>query len=124
MASTHMLRQTIIVNEGDSPLAYKSKEITNPVMQYVSFINNNFERKRKVEVWNGASVKNVEPLLISIQSFRNLVGEWGINQGRQKKALFKQFLTAEPQMTYQRICDTHGNSVQDFENSVNEFICE
>ncbi|CAJ1970527.1 unnamed protein product [Cylindrotheca closterium] len=96
MASTHMLRQTIIVNEGDSPLAYKSKEITSPVMQYVSFIDNNFERKRKVEVWNGASGKNVEPLLGSIQSFCNIVTEWGINQGRQKKALFKQFLTAEP----------------------------
>ncbi|CAJ1934061.1 unnamed protein product [Cylindrotheca closterium] len=27
-------------------------------------------------------------------------------------------------MTYQRISDTHGNSVQDFEDSVDEFICE
>ncbi|CAJ1938499.1 unnamed protein product [Cylindrotheca closterium] len=124
MASTHMLRQTIIVNEGDSPLAYKAREVTNPVMQYVSFFDNNFERKRKVEVWNGASGKNVEPLLRSIQSFRNISSEWGLNQGRQKKALFKQFLTAEPHMTYQRISDAHGNSVQDFEDSVDEFICE
>ncbi|CAJ1957192.1 unnamed protein product [Cylindrotheca closterium] len=119
-----MLRQTIIVNEGDSPLAYKSREVTNPVMQYVSFFDNNFERKQKVEVWNGASGKNVEPLLRSIQSFCNIASEWGLNQGHQKKALFKQFLTAEPHMTYQRISDTHGNSVQDFEDSVNEFICE
>ncbi|CAJ1935952.1 unnamed protein product [Cylindrotheca closterium] len=119
-----MLRQTIIVNEGDSPLAYKAREVTNPVMQYVSSFNNNFERKRKVEVWNGASGKNVEPLLRSIQSFRNISSEWGLNQGRQKKALFKQFLTAEPHMTYQRISDAHGNSVQDFEDSVDEFICE
>ncbi|CAJ1960523.1 unnamed protein product [Cylindrotheca closterium] len=111
MASTHMLRQTIIVNEGDSPLAYKAREVTNPVMQYVSFFDNNFERKRKVEVWNGASGKNVEPLLRSIQSFRNISSEWGLNQGRQKKALFKQFLTAEPHMTYQRISEAHGNSV-------------
>ncbi|CAJ1938501.1 unnamed protein product [Cylindrotheca closterium] len=27
-------------------------------------------------------------------------------------------------MTYQRISDAHGNSVQDFEDSVDEFICE
>ncbi|CAJ1935578.1 unnamed protein product [Cylindrotheca closterium] len=95
-----MLRQTIIVNEGDSPLAYKAREVTNPVIQYVSFFDNNFECKRKVEVWNGASGKNVEPLLRSIQSFRNISSEWGLNQGCQKKALFKQFLTAEPRMTY------------------------
>ncbi|CAJ1935943.1 unnamed protein product [Cylindrotheca closterium] len=120
-----MLRQNIIVNEGDSPLAYKSREVTNPVMQYVSFFDHNFERKRKVEeVCNGASGKNVEPLLRSIQSFCNIASEWGLNQGRQKKALFKQYLTAEPLMTYQRISDTHGNSVQDFEDSVDEFICE
>ncbi|CAJ1945763.1 unnamed protein product [Cylindrotheca closterium] len=119
-----MLRQTIIVNESDSPLAYKAREVTNPVMQYVSSFDNNFERKQKVEVWNGASGKNVEPLLRSIQSFRNISSEWGLNQGRQKKALFKQFLTAEPHMTYQRISDAHGNSVQDFEDSVDEFICE
>ncbi|CAJ1956202.1 unnamed protein product [Cylindrotheca closterium] len=124
MASTHMLRQTIIVNEGDSPLAYKAREVTNPVMQYVSFFDNNFERKQKVEVWNGASGKNVEPLLRSIQSFRNISSEWGLNQGRQEKALFKQFLTVELHMTYQRISDAHGNSVQDFEDSVNEFICK
>ncbi|CAJ1929760.1 unnamed protein product [Cylindrotheca closterium] len=118
-----MLRQTIIVNEGDSPLAYKSREVTNPVMQYVSFFDNNFEWKQKVEVWNGASGKNVEPLFRSIQSFCNISSEWGLNQSRQKKALFKQFLTAEPHMTYHRISDAHGNSVQDFEDSANEFIC-
>jgi hypothetical protein len=124
MASTHLLRRTIVVNEGDSPLTYKPPNYT-PITRNVSYFNaNGYELKKKVEIWDGSTGKNMEPLCKCILQFQNCVEDWQINQGRSKKNLFKQFLDPTIQVTYQGICENLGNTNADFTESVNRLICE